>query len=100
MKIKVSEARRSRPDMQDYANQRYIAHTLDEKTFDALSDTDCPLFLYHDGALDAPDFMPAGSMKSVDGSYFDRSTVERGVSLKEQEEIDTWLDKFLLNRRN
>jgi hypothetical protein len=84
----MTKARRIREDMQDYTNQRYIGASLDNGYFEALIDhVD---ILYHHGAMNAPTFMPAGSIKEFCGG-FDRSTVERGVDLVEQQEIDAFI---------
>jgi hypothetical protein len=84
----MTKARRVREDMQDYRNQRYIGASLDNGYFEALlGHVD---ILYHHGAMDAPTVIPAGSMKGFFGG-FDRSTVERGVDLVEQQEIDAFM---------
>jgi hypothetical protein len=84
----MTKARRMREDMQDYRNQRYIGAVLDDSYFEAhIEHVD---ILYHHGAMDALTFMPAGSMKEFCGG-FDRSTVERGVDLVEQQEIDAFM---------
>jgi hypothetical protein len=85
------KARRLRKDMQDYRNQRYIATALDNNYFEALISHDD--ILYHHGAMDAPTFIPAGSMKRVFGG-FDRSIVERGIDLVDQQEIDAFMDSL------
>jgi hypothetical protein len=94
--MKPVKCRRMRGDMQDYTNQMYIAHLLDEQRFDMMNKDsgDDITYLYSDG-LDAPDFMPTGSMKNIDNHYYDRSICERGVSLARQLEIDKMMDELI-----
>lgn len=87
------KSRRARDDLQDYRNQAYIAHLFDERVFDIQNSDDDGdgYFMFVNGAPDAPDYMPAGSMKSIGGGYYDRSICERGVSLAQQQEMDAFM---------
>ena len=89
----MSKSRRARFDMQDYDNQRYIAADLDDNYFDALnSHTD---ILYCHGAMDAIEMIPCGSMVSLEqGNLYDRSVIERGITLEEKLRIDDEMQKI------
>ena len=79
--------------MQQYTNQRYLGSSLDDGYFDALISHDDIICVH--GALDAVDFIPAGSMYSTScGRWHDIKTVERGVDLKEQQERDAFIDSL------
>lgn len=93
--MKPVKCRRMREDMQDYKNQMYIGCDLDENRFDLLNENSGgdETFLYN-GGMDAPDFIPTGSMKNIDDRYYDRSICERGVSLAQQIEIDKIMDEL------
>lgn len=77
-------AHRARCDLQDYANQRYVASSLDDNYFEELI-SHCSI-MYNDG-LDAPNFMPAGAMANH-GIWYDRLVIERGVDMVEQRRRD------------
>lgn len=83
--------RRVRSDLQDYYNDSYIGSLLDETVFDALNGSGDVTFLYRHGAMDAPDFIPAGSMK-CNPCGWDRSTIERGLTLAQTQERDSYLE--------
>jgi hypothetical protein len=88
------KARLMRCDLQDYHNQLYIAHLLDERSFDLQNEGGDKTFLFRSGALDAPDMIPAGSMRSLPGGYYDRSICERGVSIAEQVAHEAFMNEL------
>lgn len=85
------KALRGTNDMQVYSNQAYIGWLLDDEVFDILNCGDGNDFLYKQGALDANDFIPAGSMYN-DGKYYDQTTCERGRTLAEVEEENNYIE--------
>ena len=89
------KARRAREDLQDYRNQAYIASSLDETSFDLQNTGNDNSFLYNNGALDALDIMPAGSMRSINECYYDMTVCTRGVSLEGQRYIDAEIEELI-----
>lgn len=91
------KSRRCRSDLQDYYNQLYIGALLDERVFDIQNkggSGHCD-FLYKQGALDALDFIPAGSMRYVGGHYYDQSVCERGRTLAEVEAENEFMNSLV-----
>ncbi len=89
------KSRRLSEDLQVYRNGVYIAHLLDDGVFDALNASPHTDFLYRSGALDAPELIPAGSMRTVTSGWHDMSFVERGVSLQEALESDRIAEEII-----
>ena len=87
--MKTLKARRARCDLQDYQNERYIAHLLDQRHFDAVNTTKDTSWLYNAG-LDAIDSIVQGSMVCSFGMY-DRNTIVRGMTLKEQSDMNSFV---------
>jgi hypothetical protein len=94
-------ARRMRHPMQDYYNRNYIGGLVDEQWFD-IQNTGClegPFFCHAIGCLDALDNIPAGSMVSIAGGWYDASFCERGTTLAEIEEREEFIQKLFNEMR-
>lgn len=91
---KMKPSRPVRYPLQDYRNRAYTLWLLDERVFDAMNKGVEGNFAAYSGCLDALDFLPAGSMVSIGGNFYDASTIERGVSAEEQKRINDFMNSL------
>lgn len=95
-KVSFKPARLARMPLQDYQNRTYVMHLMDERHFDAMNTSGVRegCFLGTHGCIDALDILPAGSMKYICNNYYDASTIDRELTLKEVQAIDDYINSL------
>lgn len=94
----TNKTRKSLPTrfpLQDYINRDYVLYLLDDDTFDILNKGIDGSFLMTSGCLDALDTLPAGSMVSVTGNFYDASYIHRERTAAEENEVYEMVIGFL-----